>query len=160
MGFCGIIILQSCRWCIALQFFCRAWHGLSLEIERELGSEIDCQAVWMQLSHGTVLYWWSDRQRKVLTADDLSAPRFAPGSRWSGGEHLPAKTSLLRIRPPRWRALTPAATRPSLLPAMSGHRRRPPLFGHAITDLTALRPWLNVASSRGATCSVPSLIAS
>jgi hypothetical protein len=66
-----------------------------------------------------------------LTADDLSAPRFAPGSRWSGGEHLPAKNFLLQIRPPRWRALTSTATRPSLLPAVSGHRRRSPLFIHA-----------------------------
>jgi hypothetical protein len=66
----------------------------------------------------------SDRQRGNLTADDLSAPRFAPGSGWSGGEHLRAKIFLLRVRPPRWRALTPAATRPSLLPAVSDHQRR------------------------------------
>jgi hypothetical protein len=32
---------------------------------------------------------------------------------------------------------------------MSGYRHRSPLFGHAITDLTALRPRLNVASSKG-----------
>jgi hypothetical protein len=32
---------------------------------------------------------------------------------------------------------------------MFGHRRRSPLFGHNITDFTALRPQLNVASSKG-----------
>jgi hypothetical protein len=39
-----------------------------------------------------------------------------------------------------------AATHPS---GMSGHWCRSPLFGHAIMDLTALRPRLNVASSKG-----------
>ena len=116
------------------------------------------------VGHGTVLQgkqiWVRSPRWKNLTADDLSAPRLVPESRCSGGEHLPPKIFFLRIGPPRWKALTPAATRSFLLPAVSDHRRRSPLFGHAITDLTALRPWLNVASSRGVPCSVPSLIAS
>ena len=32
---------------------------------------------------------------------------------------------------------------------MSGHWRRSPLFSHAIMDLIALRPRLNVANSKG-----------
>ena len=42
----------------------------------------------------------------------------------------------------------PAATRSLIFPAMLGHRRRSPLFVHAITDLTALLSRLNVASSK------------
>jgi hypothetical protein len=44
-----------------------------------------------------------------------------------------------------------AATRSLIFPAMLGHRRRSPLFVHAITDLTALRSRLNVASSKRST---------
>jgi hypothetical protein len=66
-----------------------------------------------------------------LAADDQSAPRFAPGSGWSIGEHLRAKIFLIWVRSPRWRAIIPAATRPLLILAISGHRRRSPPFIHA-----------------------------
>jgi hypothetical protein len=47
--------------------------------------------------------------------------------------------------------IIPAATRSLIFPAMLGHQRHSPLFIHAITDLTALRSRLNVASSKRST---------
>jgi hypothetical protein len=54
MGFCGIIILQSCRWSIALHFCCRAWLVLSLKIWRKGALKLLCQLLWWSVHHGTV----------------------------------------------------------------------------------------------------------
>ena len=50
MIFNGNTIWQPCRWYLPLQFFYRAWHGLSLRIESKIDPNIVCQTLWTSSS--------------------------------------------------------------------------------------------------------------
>jgi hypothetical protein len=121
---------------------------LLYKIKRKSALNPGCQMHWMRVA--MVQYLNKIRSNVQWTSSpttDLHRDLHRGRAKLSTGISS-RRYSWSRIRSPRWGVIILAATRSLIFPAMLGHRRRSPLFVHAITDWTALWSRLNVAQLR------------
>ena len=138
MGFCGTIILQSCRWCIALHLFCRASDELPYEFERKLGFKLGCQVHLAETGHGTVTQLGIRPPRqKNLTAGDLFAPKFTPPP--SGFVRSRETDNVGEGQPYVAPPLEPSR---SYSPAAAVTQCSSPCYRHTSISITVLRPYV------------------